>query len=104
MDRVDHFIGDKSEAALLTEWFNVALLLNLGEDSDIGVDVYKGSDAGMRGLTLQFRFLVQSFSNVFCMLLRFALIVYMFHVYGFDLFQGIPSLTISSCILYIFGH
>ena len=65
LDRVDHFIGDKSEAALLTEWFNVALLLNLGEDSDIGVDVYKGSDAGMRGLTLQFRFLVQSFSNVF---------------------------------------
>ena len=48
----------RADTALLTERFNVALLLNPGEDLDIVVDVYKGSDAGMRGVTLQFHFLV----------------------------------------------
>ena len=60
LDRVDHFTGDR-----LTEQFNVALFLNPGEDSDIGVDVCKGSCAGMRGVTMQFHFLVQSFCKCF---------------------------------------
>ena len=69
LDRVDGFTGDKSviilwmtltflsrhfgraDAALLTEQFNVALLLNLGEDSDVGEDVCKSSGGGMRGVT-----------------------------------------------------
>ena len=83
LDRVGCFTGDKSEiilwmtltffsglfggadAALLTKRFNVTLLLNPGEDSDIGVDVCKGSCAGMRVVTLQFYFLVRSFCKCF---------------------------------------
>ena len=41
----------RADAALFTEQFNVALLLNLGEDSDVGEDLCKSSDGGMRGVT-----------------------------------------------------
>ena len=55
----------RAAAALLTEQFDVALLLNPGEDSDVGADVCKGSGAGMRGVTSHFHFLVQSFCKCF---------------------------------------
>ena len=55
----------RAGVALLTEQFNVALLLNQGEDSAIGVDVCKGSCAGVTGVTLQFCFLVRFFCKCF---------------------------------------